>query len=148
MGQFQIVDVFKHYHELFNNEHYHDFLNKVINDEAKLNFLCRESISLLHGKRYEIEDTGALLYLQHALWGPKEPMTIRSVVIDEAQDFSLLQVLALRNILNTNLLTIMGDLSQGIHGYRGINDWTELNSSVFDQSNAHYVTLENSYQPP
>jgi DNA helicase-2/ATP-dependent DNA helicase PcrA len=146
MDQFPKDDVFKHYTELFNNEHNRDILIRVIQDESKVDFLCRESVSLLHNKRYEIEDTGALLYLQYALWGTKEPLTIRSVVIDEAQDFSLFQILALRTILNTSLLTVLGDLAQGIHGYRGMNNWEDLNSGVFEQMNAQYVTLENSYR--
>jgi len=146
MNQFQRDDVFKHYTELFNNDQYRDILNNVILNESKMNFLCKESFSLLHNKRYEIEDTGALLYLQHALFGPKEPLIIRSVVIDEAQDFSLFQILALRTILKTSLFTVLGDMSQGIHSYRGISSWQDLKAGVFDQMNAQYVTLENSYR--
>jgi len=57
---------------------------------------------------------------------------IRHVVIDEAQDFSPLEISLLQKIARSASFTIVGDLMQGISGYRGLSDWRELTDGVFD----------------
>ena len=56
---------------------------------------------------------------------------IRHVVIDEAQDFSPLEISLLRRISGGATFTIVGDLMQGISGYRGLDDWEALTGGVF-----------------
>ena len=56
---------------------------------------------------------------------------IRHVVIDEAQDFSPLEVSLLQRLAKRATFTIVGDLMQGISGYRGLSDWAELTEGVF-----------------
>lgn len=72
-------------------------------------------------------------------------MDIEHVVIDEAQDFSIFQVYALKEIMGTGRFTIFGDLAQGIHSYRGINDWGAVAKEVFPEG-SNYLTLEQSYR--
>lgn len=95
---------------------------------------------------YEIEDLPALLMIQFRLYGFKEPMNISTLVIDEAQDFSLFQIYILKKVLNTSRITLLGDLSQGIHGYRGVNQWEELLQFVFKEDQPNFMTLEQSYR--
>jgi DNA helicase-2/ATP-dependent DNA helicase PcrA len=52
----------------------------------------------------------------------------------------------LKTMLNTDLFTVLGDLSQGIHSYRGITDWNQVIKEVFPNGNCNFATLEQSYR--
>jgi DNA helicase-2/ATP-dependent DNA helicase PcrA len=143
MSQFQKRDVFDYYKEFVTSEEMIHRLSDVQLDSRNVHFLCTQSTELLNKKRIELEDTGALLYLKAKIFGI-EGINIKNVVIDEAQDFSVFQLYALKAVLKTDLFTILGDLSQGIHSYRGIQDWQEVIVGVFPKSN--FTTLKQSYR--
>ncbi|KZE39855.1 DNA helicase [Bhargavaea cecembensis] len=94
-------------------------------------------------ERWETEDLAALLYLQARLKGIPDEWKMRSVFIDEAQDYSAFQLAALRDALDTDMFTIVGDLAQGIHSYRSVRDW-ETVRNLFPR--AAYRTLQKSYR--
>jgi len=51
---------------------------------------------------------------------------IRHVVVDEAQDFSMMEFLLLHRMTRGASMTIVGDLMQGIRSWRGLTDWRPL----------------------
>ncbi len=108
-------------------------------------YLVEEGRKLFSINKVEVEDLAALVYLKHQLFGVDEDLDIKYAVIDEAQDFSDFQFTVLREILNTDRFTILGDLSQGIHMYRSIENWEYLQHQVFS-TEANYLTLEQSYR--
>ena len=114
-------------------------------DFRAVQFLCDSSAKLLMKKQIEIEDGAALIYLKHRLFGLDKSLEIKHIVIDEVQDFSILQLYVLKKTLGTELFTVFGDLAQGIHSYRGINDWDEAGRAVFPDG-YNYMTLEQSYR--
>ncbi|WP_120169427.1 3'-5' exonuclease [Thermohalobacter berrensis] len=83
--------------------------------------------------------------MKHKIFGFKKDIKINSVVIDEAQDFNIFEFYALKEILNTNMFTLLGDLSQGIHSYRSINDWNDV-IDIFGKNSTSYMTLVQSYR--
>jgi DNA helicase II / ATP-dependent DNA helicase PcrA len=91
------------------------------------------------------EDLAPIVYLQDRLEGLKEDRVLDHVVIDEAQDFSPLQIALLRRLTNNDSFTILGDLSQGIHTYAGIGDWAEF-VEVFPPDTVGYHVLSQSYR--
>ncbi|HEU4962930.1 MAG TPA: RNA polymerase recycling motor HelD [Bacilli bacterium] len=131
-----------HYREFLQDE---ELLGTELSAEETL-FLQKHSLGLLEAKKMEIEDTAALLYLQHKLYGFKEAFKIRNLVIDEAQDYSVFQLIALQEVLGTEMFTILGDLSQGIHSYRGVQSWDEVMRTVFPSGTCNYLVLEQSYR--
>ncbi|MDW7674475.1 MAG: RNA polymerase recycling motor HelD [Bacillota bacterium] len=114
-------------------------------DPQAVEHLCMVSSQLLQKKTLELEDLAPLLYLKAKLEGFNNDIKVNNVVIDEAQDFSLFQFFVLKHILKTNSFTILGDLSQGIHAYRGIDNWQEVQDYVFP-ADATYLTLKQSYR--
>ena len=90
------------------------------------------------------EDLPAQLWLGLRLYGYPR-MDIRHVVIDEAQDVSPLQILALRRLFGHDAFTLVGDLWQGIFGDEGIRDWDALSEGIFNVPPA-MVTLAASYR--
>ncbi|MDW7662136.1 MAG: 3'-5' exonuclease, partial [Bacillota bacterium] len=114
-------------------------------DGLVLDYVAKASKEIFQKKHIEIEDLAAMVYLQKFLFGIDDGLDIKYVVIDEAQDFSDFQFFVLRDILKTDRFTILGDLSQGIHGYRSINSWDYIKHKIFTEE-ASYLTLEQSYR--
>lgn len=107
--------------------------------------VTKESIQLFKKKEIAPEDLAPLVYIKGKIRGWKEDRQLDHVVIDEAQDFSPFQVELLKSLTRENSFTILGDLSQGIHAYAGIQDWDEV-IDVFDPHPVTYQTLETSYR--
>ena len=136
--------LFAYYDRLMSSK---ELLRKYSNgelDEYQISFLYDSFMKLRAKRSYEIEDMAALLYLQHRVFGLKKELRVKNVVIDEAQDYSYFQLFALKSALETDMFTIVGDLAQGIHSYRGITDWHQVKEEIFPR--ATYTTLQKSYR--
>ncbi|MOA00370.1 Helicase IV [compost metagenome] len=66
-------------------------------------------------------------------------------MIDEAQDFSPFQVAVLDRFVKGHSFTILGDLSQGIHYYKGVREWEEM-QTLFAPEETAYFALTRSYR--
>ena len=95
--------------------------------------------------RLREEDLPALLYLHQLLNGIEGIERFDHIVIDEAQDFSPLQVSVLDRFVRGHSFTILGDLSQGIHAYKGVHAWEEM-SDLFGAEETSYHALTRSYR--
>ncbi|GAB6929403.1 UvrD-helicase domain-containing protein [Paenibacillus sp. JCM 10914] len=91
------------------------------------------------------EDLPALLYFHCLLNDITGEQRFDHIVIDEAQDFSPFQVSVLDMFVRGHSFTILGDLSQGIHAYRGVHAWEEI-SSLFQKDETAYFALTRSYR--
>lgn len=114
--------------------------------DALIAYLSQQWKSNIIKSQIEIEDLAPLVYLKLYLYGFPKRLRLSHVVIDEAQDFSPLQFLVLKKLSNTESFTIMGDLSQGIHSYRAINDWQQIDTEIFSKTSINYKTLVQSYR--
>jgi len=66
-----------------------------------------------------------------------------SLTLDEAQDFSPAFYALLKRAVRPGHLTALGDLAQGVHGYRGLGKWDELQDAV---GGAQVLTLSRTYR--
>ncbi len=97
--------------------------------------------------KIEMEDIAPLMYLKFMIHGIKTKFDLKHIVIDEAQDFSEFQFYIFKKIVNSNSLTILGDLSQGIYYYRGTQNWQKTMNMVFGIDNKpKYLTLKKTYR--
>jgi DNA helicase-2/ATP-dependent DNA helicase PcrA len=110
-----------------------------------LEYIRTQTAALTASGKHEIEDLAPLIYLKHVFYGMNEKIPVKHIVIDEAQDFSVFQFYVLKQIIRDSSFTILGDLSQGIHSYRGMQDWQELRREVFGAGSS-FRTLEQSYR--
>jgi DNA helicase-2/ATP-dependent DNA helicase PcrA len=90
------------------------------------------------------EDLTPLVWIHYVLNGA-ENLSFDHVVVDEAQDVSPFQIALLRAFMNEPSFTILGDLAQGIHAYRGVQRWEELSEIFSDEQNSYHV-LKQSYR--
>lgn len=125
--------------------------NRVISDkELLVKYTNYETVIQLNkeakekGKIISYEDLAGILHIQYRLYDEK--ISLKHIVIDEAQDFSEFQFFALNEILHNNKsLTILGDIAQGIYEYRGTNNWNKINQKIFNnEANIEY--LKQSYR--
>lgn len=104
----------------------------------------RHTFLTFHQKElYATEDLAALYYLHAKIKGISDEWKMRAIFIDEVQDYSLFQLAALRDGLDTDLFTMVGDLAQGIHSYRSLTNWGPVRE-LFPR--ASYKTLQKSYR--
>ncbi|MCU9612796.1 UvrD-helicase domain-containing protein [Caldibacillus lycopersici] len=127
----------------FDVDRFSSFAADILS-EAEIQFFVHYNQQLLIKNQVEVEDLGALFYMQHILFGIDKDLRAKNVVIDEAQDYSNFQLYALKVGLDTEMFTIVGDLAQGIHSYRGLENWHTLQTEIFPKAN--YVTLQKSYR--
>ncbi|MEK3788815.1 HelD family protein [Paenibacillus sp. FSL K6-1230] len=91
------------------------------------------------------EDLPALVYIHALIHDIDGGQRFDHIVIDEAQDFSPFHVALLDLFVKGHSFTILGDLSQGIHEYRGVHAWDEM-SSLFPAEHHAYYALTRSYR--
>jgi len=145
LKRFPNKELFDYYRDLFSDA---ELLLKLANAKLpieRLQHLSEATMKLLNNKEIELEDYAPILYLKHRLFGFEEKPKIDSVIIDEAQDFSVMQLYVLKEVFNTTMFTLLGDISQGIHSYRGIQSWDVVTEKVFN-GKCSYMTLEQSYR--
>lgn len=90
------------------------------------------------------EDLAPLVWIHRRLHGSTGSQ-LDHVVIDEAQDVSPFQIALLRSYMHEPSMTILGDLAQGIHAYKGVERWEEM-SSLFQAEETAYHELRQSYR--
>ncbi|GGJ58703.1 HelD family protein [Deinococcus roseus] len=73
----------------------------------------------------DMTDVAPLYALYLSLKGKAEP-TYRHIIIDEAQDFTPLQLALLRQHNTEGSFTIVGDTAQNIFAHRGLDDWSAI----------------------
>ncbi len=112
-------------------------------DEA---FVAEWSAKVLADKKIELEDLAPLIHLRYRVHGLDEKIPVRHIVVDEAQDFSAFQFDVIRRIVPDSSFTILGDLCQGIHSYRSLSNWQEIQEQVFHDRRSEVLTLEQSYR--
>lgn len=91
------------------------------------------------------EDLAPLLHLYNRFNGITSDARFDHSVIDEAQDFSPFQIALLKDHVRNESFSILGDLSQGIHAYQGILQWSEF-QDLFEPDQSAYFQLDRSYR--
>ncbi len=142
--EWKSINPLEGYVRLFNDEEI--FVRATDNCiPKKLADYMRDEINWnLEKKVIDSDDLTAITYLDIVLNGLSTEGYIHTV-IDEAQDYSFLQMVILKEISKNNSMTIVGDIGQGIYSYKGINSWETLISKVFNDE-ANYITLTQSYR--
>lgn len=136
----------EYYKNLISDRELFISLNKDKVDETLIYETSLSTEQNLAEGFFEHEDLAPLMMIKLLVYGMDEKLSVRHVVIDEAQDFSLFQLYVLKKIINSNSFTILGDLCQGIHSYRGIQDWNNMSRFIFEEDNVQFLTLEQSYR--
>ena len=126
---YKIINISKDYKKIYNDfylsnySEYHSYIDK--------------------GKSINYEDACLFLYIKSILEGFDTNHYIKEVVIDEAQDYTKLQYLIIKNTFKTANYTILGDVNQTINPYYKY-DSLEVLKDIFDSSK--YLELNKTYR--
>lgn len=104
-----------------------------------------EVLTYLKKKKVKPEDLAPLLHIHNRFYGVSGNERFDHIVIDEAQDYSPFQIDLLRQHSRNDSFTILGDLAQGIHDYKGIHSWTEF-EQLFAKDDSELFQLNRSYR--
>ncbi|CAM3454352.1 RNA helicase [Brevibacillus invocatus] len=146
MTSFPRLEVFASYRELMTDEQLLRLLAPADISDEIVHDVSTSTIELFEQERLEVEDIAPLLYLQHLIEGLDKAGHFDHTVIDEAQDLSALEIGVIALMTKGHSITVVGDIAQGIHAYRGIHSWDELTQGIFQQPRASYYTLSQSYR--
>ena len=131
-------------------ELYKDFIENFVFDhvdnEIIGSYLVRNTMKNLNNGEITFEDLAPIIYIHYKVYGVKWKKNLRHVIIDEAQDYGEFQFSVLKTILKSNSMTILGDIAQGVHSYRGIENWKKFMDVEFPENDAIYTTLEKTYR--
>lgn len=138
MSKFKKVKVKPLYREIVTSKEQLAFL------APEWSYMELEQFYKAHVKeRWSLDDLAAIYYLHAKIKGLKEDWKMRAVFIDEVQDYSIFQLASLKEGLETDLFTMVGDLAQGIHSYRSFQSWEDVRA-LFPRAN--YMQLQKSYR--
>ena len=128
-------------------QYYKDFIDNYLQDKSEvISYLKKNTSRNLAKNEISFEDLAPLMYIQIKIFGIKEKCRVKHVVIDEAQDYGEFQFDVLKNIINSNSMTILGDIAQGVHYYRGIENWKRFIDTEFKNVKTTYTTLSKTYR--
>ena len=101
-------------------------------------------INRLDDKNISFEDACLFVYMKSLLKFLGNDYSIEQTIIDEAQDYNILQYILLKKILKKSKFTILGDINQTINPYYQYKSLEELRS-VF-QEGTNYIELTKTYR--
>ena len=116
----------------------------ISSDQFKECAGLKENAGFKVGKQLKYDDLLPLMYIYFEMNGYPKNNSIRHIIIDEAQDYSLLQFYMLRKIFYTSSFTVLGDIHQTINPYYIYNNLNDVNS-IFENK-GKYIELNKTYR--
>ncbi len=93
-------------------------------------------------KEINYEDSLLMIYLKGLINEFPYSNLIKEIVIDEAQDYNLIQYIILKNIFKKASFTILGDVNQTINPYYHYESLNDINKVI----EAKYLRLTKTYR--
>lgn len=116
----------------------------ISSDQFKECAELKENAGFKVGKQLKYDDLLPLMYIYFEMNGYPKNNSIRHVIIDEAQDYSLLQFYMLKKIFYTASFTVLGDIHQTINPYYIYANLNDVNS-IFENK-GKYIELNKTYR--
>jgi len=139
------LDCYQLYRELFANR---ELLEKMAAGRfppAVLERLRQAVLKTLDARLLTYEDLAPFIYFRGKIEGFPRFSTIKHVIIDEAQDYTLLHYRIIKEMFPAATFTILGDPNQAIHPRQYRASLAEI-QKLFAGQNPLLVTLNKSYR--
>ncbi len=120
------------------------FLSEFFYRSFKQSILEKDLIKIINSKSISYEDACIFVYIKGLLEGFSYKGLIKEVVIDEAQDYNLIQYKIIKKVFAKSGFTILGDINQTINPYYKY-DTLEILSTIFDNDGL-YLELSKTYR--
>lgn len=139
------TDTEKLFGEFLNNKIILQELTKDKIPNKLLNYIVKEFNENRKNCIVDADDLAIMLYFKFNIEQVNDKYMYKHIVIDEAQDYSVFQFVAINKLSLNGSFTIVGDIGQGIYFYKGIENWQDVNDYIFKE-NFKYVALSQSYR--
>ncbi len=130
-------------HSNFKKDYKDIYLNFFSSPFCKIRMNDKEIRNFKNSKIIGYEDALLFVYMKGLLEGFGYERNIRQVVIDEAQDYNLLQYLIISKIFRNSNFTILGDVNQTINPYYKYKS-LDILANLFDKSKC--ISLNKTYR--
>ncbi len=91
------------------------------------------------------EDVAPIIFLKTVLDTAGNTKSVKHVIIDEAQDYTIIQYEIFKKVFEHCNMTILGDLNQSINGYMNIENFENI-SGIFNKEDTKSISLTKSYR--
>ena len=95
-------------------------------------------------RNIDIDELSIMYLLVDNLYG-LDQTKYKQVIVDEGQDLSLINYVAIKNLSEGLGITILGDLNQSTEDEMGLKDWQDL-EEIFAKENITYHEIKISYR--
>ena len=113
---------------------------------ASSSAICQTTLDMLDEDQLFYEDATPFLLLKELILGFQSNISIRHIVIDEAQDYSPFQFEFLRRLFPAARMTVLGDFNQAIFAHASENvDFNTL-SSLYGPDETEWINIARSYR--
>lgn len=144
--QLRFVDVRGMYRQLFADES--RFVQVFSKDALPSCWqeICKQTVTRLDARELAYEDATPYLYFMELIQGMTLNTAVKHVIIDEAQDYSLLQMEVLRRLFPRSRMTALGDLNQSVFAHAsGLSNPRGL-ETLYGEDKTEIVKLWRSYR--
>ncbi len=139
---FPKINAYTLYRRLFNELNLWEDIGPV-SIPNNLKEMSKYTNSSLNKGKLLYEDVAPLMYLQAYLEGLNIDGGVRHVVIDEAQDYTILQLKLLKLMFADADFTVLGDINQAIHP---LNRWKIKDASSIFKDKCKVIELNKCYR--
>ena len=101
-------------------------------DSTQAEILKKYTLKNIKHSKLAFDDLAPLLYLISKMDKLPYYNSLKCVMIDEAQDLSVLMYHALKSVFKNATFAIFGDLAQGIYSYQSIDNWEQVQDIIGD----------------
>ena len=93
---------------------------------GNLHTICRHTAKSVTSKHIPYEDVAPIILLRRLIDGEPRYANVKHLVIDEAQDYTPVHFEIIRQLFGDSSMTVLGDLSQRINPYSGLDSYDAL----------------------
>ncbi|SDC89571.1 DNA helicase-2 / ATP-dependent DNA helicase PcrA [Paenibacillus sp. UNCCL117] len=108
--------------------------------------ICADTAARLSAGELPSEDATAYVLLKDRIEGSHRNLKVRHLFIDEAQDYSPIQLAYLRQLFPMARWTALGDWNQAIHVQAAESDGFGELAALFDKESSQTVLFSKSYR--
>lgn len=91
-----------------------------------LHTICKHTAKSITSKHIPYEDVAPIILLRRLIDGEPRYANVKHLVIDEAQDYTPVHFEIIRQLFGDSSMTVLGDLSQRINPYSGLDSYDAL----------------------
>ncbi|KNY26066.1 RNA polymerase recycling motor HelD [Pseudobacteroides cellulosolvens] len=142
--QMTYFDIYLLYIDLFRNI---ENFAKPVDEKESDGFISIANYTIRQLQRNIInyEDVAPIILLKTVLDTVSDTKSVKHVIIDEAQDYTVIHYEIIKKAFEHSNMTILGDLNQSVNGYMNIGSFGAI-SETFNAQDANSISLTKSYR--